>query len=131
MLLDSVVYYGFEDFGNEPFILSDDAEDYDQNDFPDVNQNNDQDEEKMDVDCKHEYISSEEQKQRQIFIRLFRSGKYLTANSMYESRKLNGKEGKFMILMIIINYIIRSKVIEDIMVHLEAKSCQKNKSKMH
>ena len=56
MLLDSVVYYGFEDFGNEPFILSDDAEDYDQNDFPDVNQNNDQDEEKMDVDCKHEYI---------------------------------------------------------------------------
>ena len=55
-LLDSVVCYRFEDFGNEPYILSDDAEDYDQNDFPDVNQTNHQDQEKMDVDCKHQYI---------------------------------------------------------------------------
>ena len=36
-----------------------------------------------------------------------------------------------MIFMTIINYIIRSKVIEDIQVHLEMKSCQKSKSKMH
>ena len=56
MLLDSAVCYGFEEFGNEPYILSDDAEDYDQHDFPDVIQTKDQDEEKMDVDCKHEYI---------------------------------------------------------------------------
>ena len=46
MLLDSAVCYEFEDFGNEPYILSDDAEDYDQHDFPDVNQTNDQDQEK-------------------------------------------------------------------------------------
>ena len=52
--LDNVVYYGFEDFGNEPYILSDNAEDYDQNDFPDVKQ----DHEKLNVDCKHEYVSS-------------------------------------------------------------------------
>ena len=48
----------------------------------------------MDVDCKHEFLSSEEQKQRQIFIHLFRSGKYLTANSMYESRKLKWSRRK-------------------------------------
>ena len=35
--------------------FSDNAEDYDQNDFSYVNQNNDQDNE-MDVDCKHQYI---------------------------------------------------------------------------
>ena len=46
MLLDNVVYYGFEDFGNGPCILNDDAEDYDHNTFPDVNQNNHQDWEK-------------------------------------------------------------------------------------
>ena len=63
MFLFSVVCLELEDFGNEPYILSDDAEDYDQNDSPDVNQTNDQDEEKLDVDCKHEYISSEEKKE--------------------------------------------------------------------
>ena len=63
MLLNNIVYNGFEDFGNEPYILYDDVEDYDQNYFPDVNQNNDQDKEKMDVNFKHKYISSEELKQ--------------------------------------------------------------------
>ena len=46
MLLDSVLSYGFEDFGFEPYILSDDTEGYDQHDFPDVDQTNDRDEEK-------------------------------------------------------------------------------------
>ena len=85
---------------------------------------------KMNVDCKHEYISLEE-KVKTIYIHLFRFGKYLTTNSMYESRKLKWSRRIFMILMIIINYIIRSKVIENIQVHLEAKAVRKSKSKMH
>ena len=65
MLLDNVVYHGFEDLEiNLTFYLMIQKLWYEI--FPDANQNNDQDEEKINVDCKHENISSEEKKQRQI-----------------------------------------------------------------
>ena len=59
MLLDNVVYHGFEDLEiNLTFYLMIQKLWYEI--FPDTNQNNDQDEEKINVDCKHENISPEE-----------------------------------------------------------------------
>ena len=94
MLLDRVVYNGFEDFANKPYILSDDAEDYYQNDFLDVNQSNDQDEEKWMLIANINMYPQKNKMQGKIFIHFFRSGKYLTANLMYESRKLNWSRRK-------------------------------------
>ena len=38
MLLDSILNYAFEDFGIKHYILSDGAEDYNLNNFPDMKQ---------------------------------------------------------------------------------------------
>ena len=94
MLLDSVVCYGFEDFGNEPYMFFWWCRRLWSKQFSRCQPNQRSRWRKMDVDYKHGYISSEEHKQRQIFIHLFRSGKYLTANSMYESRKLKWLRSK-------------------------------------
>ena len=39
----------------------------------------------------------------------------------------NGQQGKFMILLVTINYTFRSKGIEDIQVQKEVKNCKKMK----
>ena len=93
-LLANVVDYGLDEANIEETDISDEAADYDQNDFYEINDLENQEESKMDIDKPFEDVSEFEQKQRQIFIELFKSGKYLNASSIYQSRKLKWSRSK-------------------------------------
>ena len=80
----------------EEIDISDLAADYDQNDFYEINELENQEESKMDIDKPFEDVSEFEQKQRQIFIKLFKFGKYLNASS-----SINLEKNKFSITKIL------------------------------
>ena len=86
-LHSSVVDFGHDETNIEETDISDEAADYYQNDFYGINDLENQEESKIDIDKHFEDVPEFKQKQRQILIELFKLGKYLNASSIYQSRK--------------------------------------------
>ena len=123
-LLASVVDFVLDEANIEKKTdISDEAAECYQNDFYEINNLENQEESKMDIDKPSEDVSEFEEKQRQIFIELFKSGKYFNASSIYQTQKLKWARTKYLMHLSIINWKNSFKMIKDYQVNWELKRC--------